>query len=133
MRSVHDNILNAYTVDGGAKRIVLHTAYEDATPFESTDIVFEGVMDHFFRDTVVPSIIFDVEPGDINHILTRDKNTIDEGHQRGGWPSFYAPTVAEMIEKIENAGCLLYSVASSFGLDGWVVSRSMRIVPVDGG
>ena len=133
MRSVHDNILNAYTVDGVAKRIILHTAYEEAEPFEYTDILFDGVMDHFFRDTVLPSIIFDVEPGDVAHTLTRDKDAIDEGHRRGGWPSFYAPTVAEMVDKIASAGCFLYTIVSSYGLDGWVVSRTMRIIPADGG
>ncbi len=130
MRSVHDNTLNAYSVDGVEKRIVLHTSFENASPVEYTDVIFEGVLDHYFRDTVLPSVIFDVELADAAHVLKQDFGVMREGHRRGGWPSFFAPTINEMLDGITAAGCSVYAIGSSYGLGGWVVARSMRVVAV---
>ena len=130
MRSVHDNTLNAYSVDGVRKQIVLHTSFDHASPAELTDIIFDGVLDHYFRDTVLPSIIFDVEPSDAGWVLGQDFDVMLAGHQRGGWPSFFASTVAEMVDRIAAANCQVFTIGSSFGLDGWVVAQSMRIVAV---
>ena len=61
-RSVHDHHLVSYEVDGRAKRIVLHTEYAYAkSSHEATDVVFEGVVDHYFRNCVSPSIMDDVK------------------------------------------------------------------------
>lgn len=130
MRSVHDNMLNAYSVNGVEKRIVLHTFFDQASPVEYTDVVFEGVLDHYFRDTVLPSIIFDVKHADAAHVLKRDFGLILEGHRRGGWPSFFASTIPEMVDRISAAGCSIYSIESSYGLDGWVVAQSMQFIEV---
>ena len=110
MRSVHDNKLVGFTVDGIAKRIVLNTIFDDQTPIEHTDVVFDGVMDHFFRDTVMPSIIFDIEPEDVAHVLTLYLDEISTGHQRGGWPSFFASEMSEMVTKISDADCTMSTI-----------------------
>ena len=90
-------------------------------------------MDHFFRDTVMPSIIFDIEPEDVAHVLTLYLDEISTGHQRGGWPSFFASEMSEMVTKISDADCTMSTIQSSCGIDGWVLARSMQIEPRNAG
>jgi hypothetical protein len=127
-RSVHDNHLYAYEVDSRAQRIILRTKYSyDQEPFETTDVIFEGVLDHYFRDTVFPSIISDVNETDPLRLITAHKEVIDQGHQSGGWPSFWKSTVEEMVASITDAGYKTFEISSSYGLDGWVVARSCEL------
>ena len=131
-RSVHDNHLVSYEVDGVAKRIVLHTEYAyGEEPFEKTDVVFEGVLDHYFRNPILPSIVFDVEEVEIQAILIRDKELINEGHRIGGWPSFWRDSADEMLEAISNNGCKMFEISSSYGLDGWVAAASCEFKPAN--
>ncbi len=130
--SVHDNHLVSYEVDGVAKRIVLHTEYAyGEEPFEKTDVVFEGVLDHHFRNPILPSIVFDVEEVEIQAILIRDKDLINEGHKIGGWPSFWRESGDEMLEAISKSGCKMFEISSSYGLDGWVVAASCEFKPAN--
>jgi hypothetical protein len=125
MRSVHDNHLLGYTVDGVARRIVLHTEYRyGQEPFERTDVVFEGVLDHYFRNPILPSIIFDVEEVETQFITSRDKTSIDEGHKIAGWPSFWRESAEAMAAAIHESGCKMFEISSSYGLDGWVAADS---------
>jgi len=131
-RSVHDNHLVSYEVDGIAKQIVLHTAYAyGEEPYEKTDVIFEGVLDHYFRNSILPSIVFDVEEVEIQAILIRDKNLINEGYRNGGWPSFWRESTDEMLEAISNSGCKMFEISSSYGLDGWVAAASCEFKPAN--
>ena len=125
--SVHDNHLVSYQVDGVAKKIILHTEYAyGEEPFEKTDVVFEGVLDHYFRNPILPSIVFDVEEVDIQAILIRDKELINEGHKIGGWPSFWKDSSDAMFKEISSSGFKMFEISSSYGLDGWVVAASCK-------
>lgn len=132
IRSVHDNHLFAYEVDSRSQRIILRTEYAyGEEPFERTDVIFEGVIDHYFRNTILPSIVFDVEEADTQLLIARDKAVIDMGHKIGGWPSFWKNTVDEMVAAISEVGCRIYEISSSYGLDGWVVARSCEFGPAN--
>jgi hypothetical protein len=131
-RSVHDNHLLGYEVDGVSRRIVLHTEYAyGQEPFEKTDVVFEGLVDHWFRHPVIPSIVFDVMEADARFLLTRDRALLDEGHRIGGWPSFWRDTVDGMLEAIAAQGGRMWEISSSYGLDGWVVAASCEFRAVE--
>jgi len=130
-RSVHDNHLYAYEVDSRTDRIVLRTEYAyGEEPYEQTDVIFEGVLDHYFRNPVLPSIVFDVEEAsDHVEILTRNKELIDQGHKIGGWPSFWRSSVEGMADAISECECKIFEISSSYGLDGWVVAKSCQFQP----
>ncbi|BCX48686.1 conserved hypothetical protein [Haloferula helveola] len=123
--SIHDNHLVAYEVDSQARRIILRTEYAyGEEPFESTEVIFGGVLDHHFRNPRMPAIIFDVIEIDPRVIIERDKCLIDSGHKIGGWPSFWRDTVDAMVDAIASAGCKMFEISSSYGLDGWVAAES---------
>ena len=129
-RSVHDDHLLSYEVDGVAKRIVLHTRYPyGEAPFEMTDVVFEGVLDHYFRNSTLPSVVLDVVEIEIQAILVRDEDLINEGHRSGGWPSFWKESVGEMLAAVRGSGCRMFEISSSYGLDGWVAAASCEFIP----
>lgn len=129
--TVHDFHLFAYEVNGRERSIVLHTEFPHGErPFKQVDVLFEHVMDHCFRNPSIPSIIFAIEEADAFAIVSRDKHAIDEGHRTGGWPTFWDHTVESMTRSIFDAGCKMFEITSSIGLEGWVVARSCTIVPV---
>ena len=130
--SVHDNILKSYTVDGDAKRIVLCTEYPHDDPPTRTDVVFTGVVDHYFRNSVFPSIIFEVEAVALRDIIERDKQLIDSDNRIGGWPSFWRETVDEMVLALSNDNIQMFEISSSYGLDGWVAAKDCEFTEFNG-
>ena len=128
--TVHDNNLISYHVDGDAKQIVLHTEYPHADPPFKTDVVFTGVVDHYFRHPVLPSIIFDIERVELRETLEREYKFLKEGNRIGGWPSFWRESVDEMETSLLNNGVQMFEISSSYGLDGWVAARNCEFVKI---
>ena len=129
--SIHDNHIISYEVDGVLKQIILHTEYAyGEEPAEKTDVIFGGVLDHYFRNSILPSIIFDVQEVETQSILIRDRDLINEGHKIAGWPSFWKDSIDEMIEDLSQGGYKMFEISSSYGLDGWVVANSCEFQSV---
>ena len=128
-RSVHDNFLIGYSVDSESKEIILHTEYQDGgEPFERTDVVFKAVVDHYFINSLMPSIIFDVEEADPSFVFNRDKQIIKEGFRVGGWPSLYEGSIKGLVTKVRDKKLKVFQIQSSYGMDGWVICDSCDFV-----
>ena len=133
MLSIHDNVLNGYEVDGIAQTIVLHTVDPHADPPQHTDVLFDGVLDHYLRDTLLPSILYDIEPSDASKVIRESLSVIVAGHHRNGWPSFFADQIDTMVRNVEKSGCRFYVIGSSLGLDGWILAQDCRFNPRNDG
>jgi hypothetical protein len=60
--NIHDNFVYAVSIHLDQRVLILHTQYRDgAGPHDHTDIVFTGVICHYFLDVVAPSILLDIE------------------------------------------------------------------------
>jgi len=131
MPSVHDNHLFAYAVDAKTRTVILHTEYAyGLPPYAQTDVVFTGVLDHYFRDAVLPSIVFGVDEIDTQEMIREHKEQIDEGHRIAGWPSFWRDTVEGMAMVISEGGYKTFEISSSYGFHGWVVAKACAIQPI---
>ena len=128
-RSVHDNYLTGYSVDSKSKTIRFQTEYQDGgEPFEYTDVVFSGVVDHMFINAVMPSIILNIEEADPSFVLNRDIAYIKEGSRVGGWPTLYNKNIDDLISQIRSNNLKVYQIYSSLGMDGWVICDSCDFV-----
>jgi hypothetical protein len=130
MRSVHDNHLIGYEVDGKAKRIVLRTEYpHDGLPFERTDVVFEGVEVYSFRFTCLVSIIFAIEEQPFEQTVLEHWSEFNAGEQ--GWPDrwFLDETKNRArISAMAKDGMKWFELNSSYGMDGWIIARAVTYV-----
>jgi hypothetical protein len=83
--SIHDNDVYAYSVDCQNRRLTLHTQSMHREPPEYTDIIFRGVVAHYFVHVLEGNILFSVEEVPIEH-LVRDYASDFEKSWRFGWP-----------------------------------------------
>jgi len=127
-RSVHDNRVTGYTVDCDGRTIVLHTVYEDAEPFEWTDIMFTGVLAYLFRDDVLgANILLDVDEVPLAELVASHKATFDAG--RGySWPGRWNTSTEAVLAHFDSSGGRAWEISGSYGLDGWVVADSMELL-----
>jgi hypothetical protein len=127
-RSVHDNNVYAYAVHCARQRIVLHTEYPDGSAEEFTDVIFSGVVAHYFENVLSGNILFDiteVEPARIvqswAELFAHKKNF--------GWPAIEYDDPQELTSILVGLGISGYDIASSYGLSGWVLATEMTMSP----
>lgn len=124
-RSIHDNHVLGYEVDAREKSIVIRTEFRDkGEPFERTDVRFEGVVEYLFQDNL-DGILFGIEEGSLEDLMASPYRANLESGERSDWPW------NEKLEEIRSLGVRVFFIESSFGFDGFVVSRSMVIEAVE--
>jgi hypothetical protein len=123
--SVHDNILLAYTVDLKKREIVFQTEYPHDPP-EFTDVIFSGVDCYSFKhDSVLGTIIFDFEDATPLGIYDDFGTELIAGIP-WGWPGDWAKTRESAAEFFAEEGIKAWYLASSLGMTGWILARSME-------
>lgn len=122
--SVHDNFVYGYSVDCEERRLVLHTAFRDHEPQEFTDVVFRGVVAHYFEHALPGNILFDVEEGDVAEIVRENKSLLADSWRYGWPPVEYRGDLAVLVDALKAASIRAYSIASSYGLSGWVLASA---------
>ncbi|EMJ96327.1 hypothetical protein [Leptospira alstonii] len=125
MSSIHDNFIQSYEVNLNAGEIIIHTIYLDQEPNEFTDIIFRGVVSHFFQDVGVNNIVFDIEESNSDFILEQFKNQL-ENRKKWNWPFLY-DSEKEFIHYIESKHLKFFQIDSVCGLNGWVLALEMEI------
>ncbi len=122
-RSVHDNVVYAYSVDCNGERLTLHTAFGEREPREFTDVIFRGVVAHHFAHVLAGNILFDVTEVEVANVL-RDNADLFADSWRYGWPSIeYEGDLEFLAKALKAASVRAYSISSSYGLSGWVLAR----------
>lgn len=132
---LHDYHLIGYTVEGKARRIVLRTEWAyPGTPYERRDVIFEAVEAYSFRYDCLENIIFDICDQPLEEAIQAHWSEFESGHRASGWPPFWQSdepkTRAKLAELVER-GAKWFSLISSWGMEGWVLCRSieMRSLP----
>jgi len=130
-RSIHDNRVVSYEVDGEHRRIVLHTRFEDREPIECTDVIFEGVLAYHFANDNFGNILFGVEEIPVPQLVARNRRLFEEG-SRFAWPGPWNESPEASIEHFQSHQVKAFEVSSSYGLAGWVVAASYQLEPSAG-
>jgi hypothetical protein len=128
MRSIHDNNVYAYVVDCEHQRIVLYTSDEDDESPEFTDVVFRGVVAHYFEHVLQGNIlraVEEVEP----HTIVGDFAELLSDSWRYGWPYVkYNGDLSVLQDWLRANSIRAFEVQSSYGLSGWVLAESCEFV-----
>jgi hypothetical protein len=125
-RSIHDNRVISYEVDGEARRIVLRTRFEDSVPVEYTDVIFEGVLAYYFENDNFGSILFSIKEVPVLQLVEDDRSLFEEG-VRFGWPGPWNVSPESSIQYIQSEGGKAFEIFSSYGLSGWVIAETFRL------
>jgi hypothetical protein len=130
-RSIHDNRVVSYEVDGDRRRIVLHTRFEEREPFEYTDLIFEGVFAYHFQNDNFGNILFGVEEVGVSQLVFANSSLFEDG-SKYAWPGPWNESIEACTGYLRTKGAKAFEISSSYGLDGWVIAESHRLEAVPG-
>ena len=123
---VHDNRILSYQVDFENEILTLKTQYNTDEIHEKTDVIFTGYLTHIFYNADKHSIIFDIEEYPLNSFLENEYELLEE-QKNYCWPINYE-TTNDLINYFQSNTYKVFSVASSYGLYGYVLAKEMNVV-----
>jgi hypothetical protein len=123
--SIQDNQVLKYLVDFEKKEITLSTKSEAQ---ELTDIVFSGVVAYLFEDTIIGCIIMDIEEWPVEDLISCLGEDYLTKHKNYGWP-FDFQDISDFKNKVKENGITIYNLASSYGMSGFILSKSVKYTP----
>lgn len=125
-RSVHDNKVLSYEVDGEHRRIVLHTRFKAANQLEYTDVIFEGVIAYQFQHDNFGNILLGIDEVPASAIVEEDRILFEEG-SKYCWPGPWndsRDSLRSCLVYVQSKAAKGYEISSSYGLCGWIIAES---------
>lgn len=122
--NVQDNRVLKYAVDFEKSELVLHTRSEDKV---LTDIVFSGMAAYLFEDTIMGCIILDLEEWPVEDFISYLGENYLQDHQKYGWPFEYND-LDGFKRKIAEKDITIYNLASSYGMSGFILAKSVKYI-----
>lgn len=122
MNVIHDYIISKYVIDFRNSWISIDI-YKDST--EKT-ILFKNVFTHKFYNDMPYSVIFDLEENTIDDFLKENIELLEK-EKNHPWPIMY-DDLAELENKIKENHTRYFSLNTSYGLYGWVLSETVEVI-----
>ena len=125
---VHDSLLVAYSVDSSIGEIFLSVEPQyDSAPAPFT-IHFSGAAAHSFETPHLPAILYGITQISAAELIRSEWPAIERGYKLGGWPGPWASSLAAALAFLEASDLNGFQIESSFGLSGWILAKSAKIV-----
>jgi hypothetical protein len=123
--NVQDNQIFKYTVDFEKQELLLNTRSKTN---EFTDILFSDLIAYFFEDTITSCTILDLEEWPAEDFISYLGETYLMEHRKYDWP-FEFDDLADFKTKLSGAGITIYNLASSHGMSGFILAKSLKYIP----
>jgi hypothetical protein len=121
--SFHDYEVNAYLVDGKSRTIRFTLSPPDcsANRNDSSEVTFHEVEGYWLQRDFGTGIALAVEEQPVVAFLI--ENEAHFAHEsQWGWPQFWRGSVDLTAAWLTSLGCRVWTIATSYGLSGWVVA-----------
>ncbi|QWP76565.1 hypothetical protein J5226_23795 [Lysobacter sp. K5869] len=127
---MHDSLLVGYSVDGERRTLSLRLRPHHGNAPGPFRIEFDGVFAHRFDAPLLPAIVSDLEEAPAAALIEDEWDDIQARERRNGWPggAWKIGDLQAARAYVEREGLNAYWLSSSYGLDGWVLARSVRLV-----
>lgn len=122
MNKVHDSKILSYQINFETLKIEMTI---DTETGQQAKIVFHDICIYYFKDQLPGSILLDLVEEDINQFAHENKKVLETGKDYY-WPIDYNQE-EELIHYLQNNDYRYYKIQSSYGLNGWVLSKSVSI------
>jgi hypothetical protein len=123
--NVQDNHILKYTVDFEKKELVLNTQSEAK---EHTDIVFSDLTAYLFEDAIMGCTILDLEEWPVEDFISYLGENYLMEHSKYDWPLEFTD-IADFKTKMSENRISIYNLASSYGMSGFVLAKSVKYIP----
>ncbi|MBK7878641.1 MAG: hypothetical protein IPJ77_23535 [Planctomycetes bacterium] len=126
---LHDWIIHAYEYWGDKAVLVLHARSSDASSARLADVVFEGVDGHHFEHVLDGNIVFDLREIDPEPFVASWSDLFARSLSYGfPCPRYSGSDVTTLPAYIRSRGLHCYALSTSYGMYGFVIANSCRIV-----
>lgn len=122
MNNIHDCKILNYQIDFENSKIEI-IALSDHDKL--VRILFEDFLAFHFENQIPNSILLDIVEGEIASFVLENKELLDKG-KAYDWPMDYCH-VDEIVHHIQKNSYQYYKIRSSYGLNGWVLSRNVTV------
>jgi len=130
MIDIHDNEVQAYTVDLADQTIRLDTTWSYKEHSERTRIEFRGVMAHYLVGANNwQNVLFSIEEEPLEALLSEFGALLEE-QKNTGWPCIYEDK-GDLLRQLREQQMVCYRICDSIGLNGWVLAREMEFIPLN--
>lgn len=123
--NLQDNQVFKYMVDFEKQELVLNTR---SAAKELTDIVFSDLAAYLFEDTIMGCTILDLDEWPVEDFISYLGESYLMEHKKYDWPFEYTD-VADFTSKVTENGITIYNLASSYGMSGFVLAKSVKYIP----
>ena len=90
-------------------------------------MVFRGIFAYHFQQDTLTNIIFDIKEVAVIQILKEAQVLFDTGRAYG-WPGLWNRSDEALQAYLTENAAQGFKIASSCGLDGWVLAQSMEFI-----
>lgn len=122
MASIHDSIIQSYQTDFESSKIEMTIKTADE---EKGKILFEGFFAFFFENQLPNSIILDIVEEDVEAFIANNNELLAKSKDYS-WPMDYE-YIEELVNHIQKHSYKYYNIQASYGLNGWILAKSMLI------
>lgn len=124
-KNIIDSHIYKYTVDFEKQELILNTKNETK---EYIDIVFSDLAAYLFEDTITGCIILDLEEWPVDDVIDYLGEDYFLDHKKYDWPFEYKD-LADLKTKIAKRGLNIFNLASSYGMSGFIIAKSVQFIP----
>jgi len=122
MYDAHDNLIISYEVNLDKEKIIIRTKYN----YYLIDLIFSGVLAHYFENEIYGSVIFEITKRDLNEFLKHNSDLL-KAKRNYNWPIYY-DTTEHLMEILIKEQYSYYMISASYGLRGWVLAKEYRFI-----
>ena len=124
---IHDNEITSYEFHLPEKRLTLNTSYQS----ENTKVHFLHVLAYSFDGAGDQNILFEITDNSIKGFVNWYASHADtQKALEYGFPLKGFPNPEALLTFLKAEGYQYYEVNASVGLDGFVLAKDMKMVPV---
>ncbi|QSX77362.1 hypothetical protein [Agrilutibacter solisilvae] len=128
-QEIHDSLLVAYSVDSEHQALMFSLLPHHGCAREPFALVFTGVAAHSFPEPLLPAILLDIQAVPAADLLREHWPLLERGSRSNGWPGPWAGSLLEAVSFAAAQELRGFEVSSSYGLNGWLLAKDVRMAP----
>ncbi|MGY3777880.1 hypothetical protein [Isobaculum melis] len=124
MNLIHDYEITTYHINFEKETLVIAIQNREY----KKQIVFKGFFAYQFAKVIPYSIILDLEEHSLEDFYKYNQSLFEQ-KEKVNWPVKYHSPL-ELRQILDDKELKYYSIAASYGLNGWVLARNCEVVSI---
>jgi hypothetical protein len=133
MQSLHDYYLVSYEVKCEKREITLSFRKPNSTEGDITHhVIFEVVQGYLLKHDAFGNIVSSLHVVPLDKFLSDHWTEISGSYRQSGAPGPWAQELPSGHRLLSEQGVKAFILASSYGLNGWILAREAQVIQTPG-